>query len=291
MVGGRISRGDRTFGMINASIMILLTFLFFYPLWETVVRSLSTPETASSLGIKLWPSAWTTDAYRHVLRNPDFLIGFRNTLVRTVAGTALAVTVTFCGGYALSRRDLPGKTFLTFYVVLTMFLSAGLIPTYMNIRALGLLNTYWALILPLATSAWNLVISRNFIGALPYDLEESAMIDGAHPLRIVFQIVLPLSAPILAVLALWSAVGHWNSWFDAMIYTPNPSMTVLQLVVRRMIVTSNDESNILSAAQADITSATIKSATIVVATLPITIAYPFLQKYFVKGVMVGAIKG
>lgn len=293
MVGAkRISRGDRILQIVVNVVMAILLVVFLYPMWETLVRSLSSQRTADSLGIKLWPTEFTLDSYHYVLQNEDFLTGFKNSVIRTIAGSAIAVLFTYCGGYALSRRDLPGKGVLTFYMVFTMFIGAGLVPTYLNIRNLGLMNTYWALILPGAVSAWNLTICRNFIASLPYDLEESAMVDGAHPLTIVFRIVLPLSAPILAVLVLWTAVGQWNAWFDAMIYTPDNSMTVLQLVVRRMTVSSADESAVvLSASQADITSSTIKCATIMVSTIPILCVYPFLQKYFVKGVMVGALKG
>lgn len=288
----RISKSDWLLQIIVNMIIAVLLIAFLYPVWETAVRSLSTPETADHPGLKLWPRAFTFDAYKNVLENGDFLTGFKNSVFRTVVGSFLAVTITFCGGYALSRRDMPGKGFITFYVVLTMFISAGLIPTYLNIRNLGLINTVWVWILPGAVSAWNLTICRNFIAALPYELEESAMVDGAHPLTIVFRIVLPLSAPILAVLVLWTAVGQWNSWFDAMIYTPDNKLTVLQLVVRRMIVSSADESNaVLSAAQSEVTTSTIKCATIMVSTLPILCVYPFLQKYFAKGVMVGALKG
>ncbi|MGI6183311.1 MAG: carbohydrate ABC transporter permease [Candidatus Fimadaptatus sp.] len=292
MVGARrVSKGDWIMQIVINVLMAVMLVLFLYPIWETVVRSLSTPETADHPGLKLWPREFTVDAYKNVLKNPDFLIGFKNSVVRTVLGSLIAVAFTFCGGYALSRRDLPGKGIITFYIVLTMFISAGLIPTYLNIRNLGMFNTIWAWVLPGAVSAWNLTICRNFIGSLPYELEESAMVDGAHPLTIVFRIVLPLSAPILAVLVLWTAVGQWNSWFDAMIYTPDNSMTVLQLVVRRMIVSSTDESNLLAAAKSDVTSTTMKCATIMVSTIPILCVYPFLQKYFVKGVMVGALKG
>lgn len=287
----RISLSDRRLGIAANIITALLLILFLYPVWETLVRSFSSQETADTLGIKLWPKEFSIDSYRFVLRNQDFLTGFKNTVIRTFAGSFIAVLFTFLGAYSLSRRNLPGKGILTFYVVLTMFLGAGLIPNYLNISNLGLINSYFALILPGAVTAWNLLICRNFIAALPYELEESAMIDGAHPLKIVFQIVLPLSAPIIAVLLLWTAVSHWNAWFDAMIYTPDSRMTVLQLVVRRMIVSSQDETKILSAAKSDITSSTIKSATVVVSLIPIISVYPFLQKYFVKGIMVGALKG
>ncbi|GHU74356.1 sugar ABC transporter permease [Clostridia bacterium] len=290
--GRRISLGDRLMHNTIIVLMVLLSICFLYPLWQTVVRSFSSARTANTNGLKLWPSEFTLDAYKFVFRNQEILIGLKNTASRTVIGTLLSVFFTYCGSYGLSRRDLPGKSFITFYVILTMFIGAGLIPTYLNIRSLGLLNTFWVWVLPGIASAWNLIICRNFIQALPYELEESAMIDGAHPLRVIFQILLPLSMPILAVLTLWGAVGHWNSWFDAMIYTPEKSMTLLQLVVRRLIITTSvDESNTLSAATADITSTSIKCSTIVICTMPIIVLYPFLQKYFVKGVMVGALKG
>lgn len=293
MVGAkRITMGDWILQIIVNVLIALMLVVFLYPIWETAVRSLSTPETADLIGIKLWPKEFTLDAYKNVLENEDFLIGFKNSTLRTVLGSLIAVSFTFCGGYALSRRDLPGKGIITFYMVLTMFISAGLIPTYLNIKNLGMINTVWVWVLPGAVSAWNLTICRNFIAALPYELEESAMVDGAHPLIIVFKVVLPLSAPILAVLTLWTAVGQWNSWFDAMIYTPDNSMTTLQLVVRRMIVSSADESDaVLSAAKSAVTTSTLKCATIMVSTVPILCVYPFLQKYFVKGVMVGALKG
>ena len=293
MVKKQESWGDNLVHILVVAAVAMLSVCFLYPLWETVVRSFSSARTANSIGIKLWPTEFTTDAYVYALKNPDILTGLQNTVFRTVTGTLLSVIVTFCGGYALSRTDLPGKRFITFYVVLTMFINAGLIPTYLNIKGLGLLNSPMAWLLPCLTSAWHLIICRNFIASLPAALDESAMIDGAHPLRIVFQIIMPLSAPILAVLTLWNAVGQWNAWFDAMIYTPDGSMTVLQLVVRRMLASSaiDDSSTMMSTTMADLTTTTLKSATIVISTLPIVILYPFLQKHFVKGVMLGAVKG
>jgi putative aldouronate transport system permease protein len=292
MVKSNRATSDNVLHACIVVLMALLTIVFLYPLWDTFVRSFSSARTANSAGFKFWPTEFTTDAYAYALRNPDILVALRNTVFRTVVGTALTVTITFLGGYGLSRRNLPGRSYITFFIVLTMFINAGLVPTYLNIRSLGLVGTVWAWLLPSLTSAWNLVICRNFVMALPYELEECAMIDGAHPLHIIFRILLPLSAPILAVLTLWSAVGQWNSWFDAMIYTNKPELTVLQLVVRRMIIsTSVDESNVLATSAADITSTTLKSATIMITTLPIILLYPFLQKHFVKGVMVGALKG
>jgi putative aldouronate transport system permease protein len=180
-------------------------------------------------------------------------------------------------------------------ILFTMFFGGGLIPSYLLMKNLNLLDSLWALILPSATSAWNLIIARNFISSLPESLEEAAYVDGAHPLTVIFKIMLPLSMPIIAVLALWSAVGHWNAWFDAMIYVRDRDKMVLQLILRQIIISNSNEmvgsGNLLNVTTAETTPETVKAATIIVTIAPIIFAYPFLQKYFVKGIMVGAIKG
>ncbi len=199
--------------------------------------------------------------------------------------------VTYCAGYALSRKNLPFRGVLTFLIVFTMLFSGGLIPTFLTIKSYGLVNSRWALILPVMTSAWNIIIARNYISGLPDELEEAALVDGAHPLKIVFQIMWPLSMPVIAVLALWSAVGHWNAWFDALIYCSGDDKIVLQLLLRRLLIQTQAEDSIMQSTIAATTSDTIKCATIIVAILPIICVYPFVQKYFVKGVTIGAVKG
>jgi putative aldouronate transport system permease protein len=180
------------------------------------------------------------------------------------------------------------------FITFTMFFSGGLIPSYLNMRNLNLINSRWALILPGLTSAWNLIVARNFIASLPDSLEEAAFVDGAHPLTVVFTIMLPISMPIIAVLALWTAVGHWNAWFDANIYVRDPNKMVLQLTLRRILVEGSLDvmgGDVLNASSATTTPETVKAATIIVSIVPIILFYPFLQKHFVKGVMVGSIKG
>ena len=271
--------------------MVALAFVFLYPFWQTLVISFSTPEYASSLGVKLFPPSVTLDSYKSVFKTGSIWVGYANTLLRTVTGTVLTVLVTYCAGYAISRKNLPFKRAITFFITVTMFFSGGLIPTFLTIKSYGLVGSRLALILPMMTSAWNIIITRNYIAGLPDELEEAALVDGAHPLKIVFQVMFPLSMPIVAVLALWTAVGHWNAWFDAMIYCSGESKIVLQLVLRRLLIDSQAETSILQSTVAATTPESIKDATIIVAILPIVCVYPFLQKHFTKGVTLGAVKG
>ena len=279
------------FDILNTIFMVALAFVFLYPFWQTLVISFSTPEYASSLGVKLFPPEVTLDSYKSVFRTGSIWVGYANTLFRTIIGTVLTVLVTYCAGYAISRKNLPFKRSITFFITVTMFFSGGLIPTFLTIKSYGLVGSRLALILPMLTSAWNIIITRNYIAGLPDELEEAALVDGAHPLKIVFQVMFPLSMPIVAVLALWTAVGHWNAWFDAMIYCSGESKIVLQLVLRRLLIDSQAETSILQSTVAATTPESIKDATIMVAILPIICVYPFLQKHFTKGVTLGAVKG
>ncbi len=279
------------FDILNTVFMVALAFVFLYPFWQTLVISFSTPEYASSLGVKLFPPSVTLDSYKSVFKTGSIWVGYANTLLRTVTGTVLTVLVTYCAGYAISRKNLPFKRAITFFITVTMFFSGGLIPTFLTIKSYGLVGSRLALILPMMTSAWNIIITRNYIAGLPDELEEAALVDGAHPLKIVFQVMFPLSMPIVAVLALWTAVGHWNAWFDAMIYCSGESKIVLQLVLRRLLIDSQAETSILQSTVAATTPESIKDATIIVAILPIVCVYPFLQKHFTKGVTLGAVKG
>lgn len=279
------------FTVFNTLLMLMLTLIFFYPMWHTLVVSFSTPEYASSLGIKIFPPEITFDSYKAVFATKSIYTGYINTIYRTVVGTTLTVLVTFCAGCALARRSLPFGRVITFLIVVTMFFSGGLIPTFLTVKAYNLMDTRWALILPMLTSAWDIIITRNYIRGLPAEIEEAALVDGAHPLKIVFKVMLPLSMPIIAVLMLWSAVSHWNSWFDALLYCGSEGKIVLQLVLRRLLIDSQAENSILQSTIAQTTSQTVKCATIMVAILPILCVYPFVQKHFTKGVTLGAVKG
>ena len=194
------------------------------------------------------------------------------------------------GAYALSKKYLPHRGFYTYFIVFTMFFNGGLVPTYMLVKSLGMINTYWALLIPCLINTFSMLIIRNFFMSLPEELEESAKMDGANDIRILFSLVLPLSKPILATIALWSAVYHWNAWFDALLYTQDKSITVLQLFLRRMVI-DNDSTTMDQMLGKQVTPDTIKAAIIMMTSLPILCVYPFLQKHFVKGILVGAVKG
>lgn len=287
----RRTHSDKVMIAVISVFMVVVSFLFLYPLWTTVVQSFSSSRTADSIGFKFWPTEWSLNAYQYVFSKQLIWSAYKNTIIRTVVTTALHIMLTYFGAYGLSRRDLPFKNVITFLIVFTMFFSGGLIPSYLLMKNLGLIGSRWAVILPGLTSAWNLVIARNFVQGLPYELEESAAIDGAHPLRIIFQILLPLSKPILAVLALWVAVGQWNSYFDAMLYNNSPELKPLALLVREMVVEAQGMNENSLMIDANVASSSVRAATIVVSMVPILCVYPFVQKYFVKGVMVGALKG
>lgn len=289
--GRRKKKHFSLFDVFNVIFMILLAIVFIYPFWYTLVISVSTPEYATSLGFKFIPPKITFDAYRSVLDNSSIWVAYANTLFRTIVGTVLSVFVTYCAGYALARKNLPFRGAITFFIIFTMLFSGGLIPTFLTMKSYGLVGSRWALILPLLTSAWNIIIARNYISGLPDELEEAALVDGAHPLKIAFRIIFPLSLPVVAVLTLWSAVGHWNAWFDAMIYCSGEDKIVLQLLLRRLLIQTQAEDSIMLSTVAETTPDTIKCATIIVAVLPIICVYPFVQKYFVKGVTIGAVKG
>jgi len=301
MVGGRkMSYKNKTkidiiFDVINYTLMIALSIAFIYPFWQTIVLSFSSPKYAYSLGVKLWPQGFNLKSYEEVFKSKVIYTGFINSLTRTLIGTTLTILVTYCGAYALSKKNLPFRNIITLLILFTMFFSGGLIPSFLLVNSLKMHNTIWALIFPITTSAWNLIITRNFIASLPESLEEAALVDGAHPIAVVFRIMFPLSMPIIAVLALWSAVHHWNSWFDAMIYIRDEEKMVLQQILRRIIIDDSKDimetAGLLTITTAQTTPETIKSATIVVTMLPIILVYPFLQKYFVKGIMIGALKG
>lgn len=290
MVGKKTRRNQTQ--ALSLIVLALLAFIFAYPFWQTLVLSFSDKAFANSPGFKFWPRTITLDAYRQVFSTDTIFVGYKNTIIRTVIGTVLTVSITFCAAFAISHQELPGRKFINFLVVFTMFFSGGIVPAYMNIKNLGLLNTRWVLILPLVASAWNFIILRNFITALGRDLEEAACIDGASPTMTMIRIIAPLTKSALSVIALWSVVNHWNAWYDSMVYANKKDLVVLQTVVRRLI----DEGEETAAAGEAMTAAntateSVRAATVMIATAPILLGYPFIQKYLVKGTMIGALKG
>jgi putative aldouronate transport system permease protein len=290
----RESPGERLFGVGNVALMLALIVVTLYPLLYVIFASLSSPALlAGHRGLLFGPLDLTLEAYRRVLENPMILIGYRNTLFYVIVGTTLNVFMTALGAYALSRRNLLLKNPVMFLIVFTMFFSGGLVPTYLLVgQTLHMQDTPWALIVPGAITTINLIIMRTAFNAVPASLDEAARLDGANDWTILFKIYLPLSLPVVAVMILFYGVAHWNSFFPAMVYLRTRELYPLQLVLREILISSNVQNMTTDVSSGDVFAIgeTIKYATIVVATLPILFVYPFLQRYFVKGVMIGAIK-
>ena len=294
------SRGDRIFNAINIFILTIILILTFYPVLFVTVASISDPDLVNAGKVILFPRGISFNGYKNVFKDPRILISYRNTIFYTVVGTTLNLIVTLPAAYALSRKDFIGRNFFTSLFMVTMFFGGGLIPTYLLIKNLRMLNTIWVMLIPGLTSMWNLVITRTFFETnIPSELKDAAEIDGCSNFRLFFSIVLPLSSAIIAVMALFFGVGHWNSYFNALIYLSNKKLFPLQLILREILVKSEFDAEMLligshdAGALSDELKAAeqIKYTLIIVSTLPIMLVYPFIQKFFVKGVMVGAIKG
>ena len=286
----RLSEG--VFDIINYFILLLLVLITLYPFLYILFASLSDPLKVLQRGsLLLWPEGFNTGAYKMVFKNPMILTGYKNTIIYVVAGTAINIIMTSFGAYVLSRKDLYGRRFFMFLIAFTMFFSGGLIPLYLLINQLNMVNTVWAIIIPSAISTWNLIVMRTSFEAIPDSMFESAKIDGGNDFTILFRIILPLSMPIVAVMILFYSVGQWNSWFGAMIYLRERELYPLQLILREILITNSVDS-MTAGLGGDIEpiAENIKYATVMIATVPILMVYPFLQKYFVKGVMIGAIK-
>ena len=286
------SWGEKIFDSANVIFMILLAITMLYPFIYLLNLSLSSPEGALKGGFFLIPNGFSTAAYERVLTSASIWNAFKNSILVTVAGTICSVFFTATMAYSLSKKFLPGKTVFTLMVVFTMLFSGGIIPTYLVVKNLGLMNSRLALIMPTLIMPFNLIITRNFFQNMPDELEEAATIDGAGTYRIFFQIVFPLSLPVIATISLWYAVMYWNDFFLCLIYIQERSKIVLQLLLREIVMLSQ-VSEFLPGAEEDTVDVpeAVKAATIIVATLPILFVYPFIQKYFVKGVMVGSLKG
>jgi putative aldouronate transport system permease protein len=290
----RESLGERLFGIGNVAFLIVLMIVMVYPLLFILFASLSNAnELTQHRGLLFAPIDLTFEAYRRVLQNPLILSGYRNTLFIVIVGTSLNVFMTALGAYALSRRNVLFKNPIMFGIVFTMFFSGGLIPSYLLVgQTLHMQDTLWALIIPGAMSTLNLIIMRTAFNAVPVSLEEAARMDGANDWTILFRIVIPLSWPVVAVMILFYGVGHWNAFFSALVYLRDRDLYPLQLVLREILISSNVQNMTTDVASGDVQAIgeTIKYATIIVATVPILFVYPYLQRYFVKGVTIGAIK-
>ena len=286
--------GGRVFDIINHAIMILLCAVMLYPIFYLAMLSITASDVPLTKGYVIPPHV-SLENYRQVLDNRYIGYGFINSFKRTIIGTALSVLMIVLTAYPLSKKYFPNRKFWTAFVVFTMFFSGGMIPTYLsNSQFLRLDNNFWVLILPPLVNTYNMLIARNFFMSLPEEISESGRIDGASELKILIHIILPISLPILATLALWCAVTHWNAWFDSMLYFSDPKKQVLQLVLRRIVLEGSADMMALNPSadeMSTINPETVKAATTMVATLPIVLVYPFLQKYFVKGMIVGSLKG
>ena len=286
---------DRIFDIINTTLCILAFLVVLYPLLFVVSASFSDPLAILSGRVTVFPVDLTLDSYISVFEHPMVLTGYRNTLILMVLGTSINVFLTIITAYPLSRSDLYGRNAIMLFFTFTMFISGGLIPTFIVVRTLGLLNTIWALIFPTAISVWNVIIARTFFKSTISDsLIEAGHMDGASNIKILWYVVLPMSKAIVAVMVLFYGVAHWNQFFLALIYISDREMWTLQLVLREILlmaqITEMAEDNIGFDRQL-LQAEGIKYALIVVASIPVLIIYPFIQKYFVKGVMIGAVKG
>ena len=289
------SMGEQIFDIVNVLIMVVLVIITLYPLLYLLFVSFSVPgEYMRYGGNLLWrPLGFSLASYQEVFRNPNIWSGYRNTLFIVVVGLTFNMVFTISGAYVLSRPQLMLRRFLSLFTLFTMYFSGGMVPTYLNVRNLGLAGSIWSLIIPVSVNTFNLIIMRTAFEGVPQSLEESAKIDGASQLTILVRIMIPLVVPTIAVLVLYYGVFHWNSWFNALIYIRKRELYPLQLILREMIIQNSAAAsmNLSAADDSAMIGETIKYATIVVATAPILCLYPLLQRFFVKGVMVGAVKG
>ena len=294
-MGSKMSRGDKVFDIVLISISLLIILVIAYPLYFVIIASFSQPEAVLGGKLRLLPVGFNLESYKMVLTERKVWVGYRNTLLYTVFGTFINLVLTTLAAYALSRKDMPWRTPLTFIISFTMLFGGGMIPVYMVVRNLHLTDTPWAMVIPNAIATYNLLVMKNYFqSSIPEELQEAAAIDCCSHFKTLMKVVLPLSTPILAVIVLFYAVGHWNAFFNAVIYLRNQELFPLQIVLRDILL-----QNSLEAVGGDLTGMyekvmrgeTMKYALIIVASAPVIIMYPFVQKYFVKGIMAGAIKG
>ena len=293
------SKSDRIFDIGNKIIVWFFIIIISYPLLYIISASISDPTYVNSGAMWLLPKGITFEGFKRVFESSDIWIGYRNTIFYTLLGTFVNLAVTLPAAYALSRQELVGKGVIMALLVFTMFFEGGLIPTYLLVRDLGMTNTIWAMVIPNAAAIWNIIVTMTFFKVtIPKGLEEAAEIDGASQFRTFFQIVLPLSAPIIAVMALFYGVGHWNQYFNALIYLSDRELFPLQLFLREILVQQEMTAELMQqsgSAQAMSEHARIadiiKYAVMIVSAAPLLIIYPFLQRFFLKGIMIGSIKG
>ncbi len=288
------SKQDRILLFINKVMLSVIVIIVVLPLLYVLLASFLQPNVLLSKGLSLHSADWTLEGYRRILSDGTIVRGFLNSVLYSAGFTIVTVLVCILAGYTLSTDDLVGKKIFMLFFLVTMFFSGGLIPTYLVVRDLGMLNTIWAIIIPNAINVWFIILARTYFKAIPNELKEAARIDGATDFKIFLNIVLPLSKPIIFVLALYAFIGQWNAYFDAMIYLEDRELYPLQLVLRAILIQNEVQPGMigdqLAMAELQRISEMIKYSSIVIASLPLLIMYPFFQKYFEKGVMVGSLK-
>lgn len=294
----RRSRSDLIYDIINTSILVILGLVILYPLYFVVIASVSEPDMVNAGKVAFWPAGFTFEGYLKLFEDQRVWVGYRNTIFYTVCGTILNVVLTMITAYPLSRKDLPGKKSLTFYFLFTMFFNGGLIPTFLTVKSLGIYDTPFVLIVLGAINIYNMIIAKSFFeNSIPDDMREAAELDGCGNIRFFIQIVLPLSKAISGVLVVYYAVAHWNQYFNALIYVARQSLQPLQMVLREILIQNSsaqvamDESMMQEILRKERYAELIKYGAIVFASLPVLLITPFVQKYFEKGVMIGAVKG
>ena len=291
----RASLGDKIFLLLGYILLAAFVMAIIGPVVYIIVASFMDPITLQNKGIVFDFSKWTLTAYERVMTNSQIWIGFRNAIVYSVLFAVISVFITLLCAYPMSRDDFKGKKFFNAIFIITMFFGGGLIPTYLLISNMGLLDTMWAVILPGSFSVWNMIIARTYYKGIPSELREAADVDGANELVFFFRILLPVCTPLIAVLILWQFVGMWNSYFDAMIYLNSADKQPLQLVLRAILIQNEPDPGMIadmqSTAQRAQLAELLKYATIIISSLPLIVMYPFFQKYFDSGIMVGSVKG
>lgn len=286
---------DRRMLLLNKIIIAFIVLITLVPLVYILVASFMDPKALISKGISFDPADWTVEGYQRVFSDKSILRGFVNSILYSFGFAFLTVMISVFTAYPLAKKDLVGRRWINYFLIFTMFFGGGLVPTYLLVKDMGMLNTPWAIIVPGAVNVWNIILARAYFQGLPEELVEAAVIDGANDWQIFFKIMLPLAKPIMFVLFLYAFVGQWNSYFDAMIYIKDPNLEPLQLVLRKILIQSQPGKDMIGAQAAmnemKRLAEMIKYATIVISSLPLIVMYPFFQKYFDKGIMAGSLKG
>ncbi|WP_456287463.1 carbohydrate ABC transporter permease [Paenibacillus sp. AK002] len=286
-------KGLSLFDWVNYSLITMFSVACLFPFLYVFSVSFTDPEVYVPLKFYLFPEQWSLESYKYILSTNSFMNAFKSTVFITVVGTALNIVVSFTMAYALTKRSMPGNRWVMGLVIFTLVFSPGIVPNYLLVKELGLLNSYWSMIWPGLTNAWSLIVIKSFLDSLPSELEDSAKMDGCSDMGVFLRMIIPLSMPAIATFTLFFAVGHWNAYFNALIYLSDSSKWTLQLLIKTLVIDSNSVAVAQAGASDEnvVPQETIRMASIVLAMVPILVVYPFLQKHFAKGVMLGSIKG